>query len=161
MWVWIKFWYANGMFVIIGNNGITVTSPDGSTWEVRTSTVSSSLYSIVYGNGMFVIVGSNGIILTSPNGYTWTQQTINNITGNFYKIIYAKKFVIVGNDGIFISDGFTWLQTSTINALTKIIYGNNLFVAAGVKQSLPVLMVFFGQSDHQSSTIAGMTLLWK
>jgi hypothetical protein len=85
---------------------------------------------------MFVSVGSGGTIITSPNGMEWIKQTINNITGIFQRVIYAKTFIIVGEDGIFVGSGSYWTKRSTVKNLTRIIYGNNFFVAVWDKTIL-------------------------
>jgi photosystem II stability/assembly factor-like uncharacterized protein len=100
------------MFVIVGNSGRIITSPNGSTWTEQNSTVGGSdLSSIVYRNELFVSVGGSGTIITSPDGTTWTKRTSSAI-GTFFKIIHAKEmFVAVGNDGIYTSPNCTgWLQ---------------------------------------------------
>jgi photosystem II stability/assembly factor-like uncharacterized protein len=122
------------MFVIIGDNGIIVSSADGTTWQAQTSNTSEHLSSIVYGNGLFVCVGYSGTTITSSNGTTWTKQA-SNTSDNLYSIIYGNGlFVVVGNGGIFSSySGSTWTHRSSElkEAAIKITYENNLFVAVG------------------------------
>jgi hypothetical protein len=68
----------------------------------------------------------------------WTNQTFNS-TYTYIKIIYANgMFVTINNnEKIFISqDGFTLELRKSVeapNTLSKIVYGNNLFVAVGAK----------------------------
>jgi hypothetical protein len=120
------------MFVIVGNSGRIVTSANSTTWGEQNSTVGGNdLSSIVYENELFVSVGSNGTIITCSNGSTWAKQTTNT-TSDFYRIVYRKGiFVVLENDGIYSSyNGWNWTLRSSELA-TKIIHGNNSFVAVG------------------------------
>jgi hypothetical protein len=56
----------------------------------------------------------------------------------------------VGEDGIFVGSGSYWTQISTVKNLTRIIYGNNLYVAMGNTTILTSTDRIFGQSDHQA-----------
>ena len=62
----------NGLFVTVGNNGIILTSSDGTAWDNRISGTTYNLVGITYVNSTFVTVGDNGTILVSSNGTTWT-----------------------------------------------------------------------------------------
>ena len=64
---------SNGLFVTVGDNGIILTSSDGTTWDNRISGTTNNLYGVTYGNSTFVTVGDNGTILTSPK----LKQTIS------------------------------------------------------------------------------------
>lgn len=57
--------YGNSLFVAVGNNGMILTSPDGTTWTIKNSGTTYLLSSVTYGNGQFVAVGDSGVILTS------------------------------------------------------------------------------------------------
>jgi hypothetical protein len=59
--------YGNGLFVVVGDDGAILTSPDGLNWTVQTSGTGIDLYGVAYGNGTFVAVGDDGAILTSPS----------------------------------------------------------------------------------------------
>jgi hypothetical protein len=72
--------YGNNTFVVVGENGIILTSSDGMSWTVRNSGANAPLYSVTYGNGLFVAVGWPGLILTSPDGVNWTVRTPLNRT---------------------------------------------------------------------------------
>ncbi len=66
--------WSGGQFVVVGNNGVVLTSPDGINWTQKSSGNSSALYSVVWSGTQYVIVGENGTILTSPDGQTWTPR---------------------------------------------------------------------------------------
>ena len=71
----VTFTVGNGLFVVVGEDGIIFTSSDGNSWTERTSGTSEDLYEVTYGNGLFVVVGENGTIITSPDEYFWTERT--------------------------------------------------------------------------------------
>ena len=50
----------NGLFVTVGNNGIILTSSDGTAWDNRISGTTYNLVGITYVNSTFVTVGDNG-----------------------------------------------------------------------------------------------------
>jgi hypothetical protein len=63
--------YGNGLFVAVGADSrssasVILTSPDGVSWNQRTSGTDNNLHGVAYGNGLFVAVGDGGTILTSP-----------------------------------------------------------------------------------------------
>lgn len=58
--------YGAGTYVVVGQHGTILTSPNGVRWTVRTSRTSNFLSSVTYGNNTFVAVGEYGAILTSP-----------------------------------------------------------------------------------------------
>jgi hypothetical protein len=62
-------------FVVVGDYGTVVTSPDGDNWTEQTSPVTAHLKAIVYDGSTFVAIGNGGAIITSPDGTSWTQQT--------------------------------------------------------------------------------------
>ncbi|MBI5057082.1 MAG: hypothetical protein HZB61_10760, partial [Nitrospirae bacterium] len=127
--------YSGSVFVVVGNTGTILTSPDGTIWTQRTSGTTSPLNDITYGGNIFVAVGTNGTILTSPDGTTWTQRTsgtANFITGVTYG---GNIFVAVGTNGTVLTspDGTTWTQrtSGTVNYLGGVTYGNGIFVVVG------------------------------
>jgi len=73
--------YGNSTFVIVGNSGTILTSPDGTSWDNRTSGTTVTLSEVTYGNNIFVPVGSSGTILTSPDGTTWTSRSSGTYLG--------------------------------------------------------------------------------
>jgi len=137
-----------GLFVVVGDNGTILTSPDGTTWTQRTSPPGPfgarvHLYDVTYGNGLFVTVGGdNGTILTSPDGTTWAKRN-SGTSNDLYGVTYGNGlFVTVGEYGTFLTspDGTTWTKSPSDASATaagppglapRIYYGNGLFVAVG------------------------------
>ena len=120
--------YGNGEFVVGGNYGIVLASPDGKAWTEINLTNNQSLASMVYSDsfsggqpGMFMAVGDLSAFLTSPDGTTWTidSTTIQYLTS----VAYGKgRFIAVNNTNSFsISiDGKTW--TKIYLAFNQLIY---------------------------------------
>lgn len=111
------------------------TSPDGTTWTVRTLPSAQNWSELAYGNGLFVICGINAsnIFATSPDGITWTQRTLPVTPPGASYIKYGGGiFVIVCNGSIAFSspDGITWTQRSITSAgWSGVGYGNGMFIA--------------------------------
>jgi hypothetical protein len=131
--------YGNGTFVAVGDSGAIFTSPDGATWDRRSSGTSNYLSGVTYGYG-FVAVGGGGTSLSSPDGITWTTRT-SGTTKNLLGVTYDNGiFVAVGDDGTILTstDGATWsTRTSgTTKKLYEVTYGNGTFVAVGDKGTI-------------------------
>src|SRR5882724_5655427 len=54
--------YGQGLFLLVGDAGALVTSPDAVTWANQEPGTNRSLFAAASGNGSFVVVGTNGII---------------------------------------------------------------------------------------------------
>ena len=49
---------SSGLFIAVGQEGVILTSPDGTTWTSSTSGSSENLWNSYYGNSTFVTVGN-------------------------------------------------------------------------------------------------------
>ena len=116
-----------------------MTSPNGITWTLRTSTANYNWNSIAYGNGLWVAVSASGSgdrVMTSPDGITWTLRT-SAADNNWNSVAYGNGLWVAvadtgsGNRVMTSSDGITWtLRTSAANnAWISVAYGNGLWVA--------------------------------
>jgi len=67
-----------GMLLVCGDNGIILTSNNGSSWTKQNSGTSENLKDIGYqkNSDRFICIGDRGGILTSPDGINWTPQHI-------------------------------------------------------------------------------------
>ncbi|MDD4767953.1 MAG: Ig-like domain-containing protein, partial [Desulfotomaculaceae bacterium] len=71
-------WNAS-QFVVVGDSGIVLTSPNGNTWTPQDSTVTYQCLQDVTWNGeQFIAVGTFGVILTSIDGCAWNQQKVGS-----------------------------------------------------------------------------------
>ncbi len=139
---WQSVTYGNGLFVAVAFSGTgnrVMTSPDGSTWTIRTSAADNQWISVTYGNGLFVAVaqtGSGNRVMTSPNGINWTIRT-SAANNQWRSVTYGNGlFVAVANFGtgnrvMTSPNGINW--TSRLSAADSgwqsVTYGNGLFVA--------------------------------
>ncbi|MBN8531465.1 MAG: prepilin-type N-terminal cleavage/methylation domain-containing protein [Alphaproteobacteria bacterium] len=110
---------SGSLWVAVGQSGRIATSPDGSSWTMRTHGLGAglSVFGVAHNGvagagGMWVIGGQNGKIASSPDGITWTTRTSPNFgTDTILSAAYGNgKFMIGGvNSKINIStDGITW-----------------------------------------------------
>ena len=136
--------YGNGLWVMTAGSGKMATSPDGTTWTIRTSSFgSSAVRSVAYGNGIWVAVGDNQKIATATDPTSlWTQRT------NPFSNPDQLNAVSYGN-GVWVSAGShstqnfatatdptgTWtLNSSTTfggNPIRAVVYGGGIWVACG------------------------------
>jgi hypothetical protein len=117
-----------------------MTSPDGITWTIRTSSVDRQWQAVTYGNGTFVAVADSGTgnrVMTSPDGVTWTSRVSagdhdwNSVTYGNGTFVAVSQTAGVGNQVMTSPDGITWtIQTSAADLFWQsVTYGNGLFVA--------------------------------
>jgi hypothetical protein len=152
--------FGNGTFVAVGKGysledgaeiGAVLTSPDGTTWTVRTPPVGSesTLWTTVaYGGGVFVAIGLDysdwatvRFMRSADNGVTWTMGvlTASGAAGQSRSLTYGNgKFVFVyGNDVWTLPDGeTTWAQgtllpTDPNNVFWSVTHDGTKFVASG------------------------------
>ncbi len=55
--------YGKITYVSVGQPGVILSSPNGTTWTTRISPTSEELRGVAFGNDAFVAVGTNGVIL--------------------------------------------------------------------------------------------------
>jgi photosystem II stability/assembly factor-like uncharacterized protein len=144
-------------YVVVGNFGTLLTSPDAVTWTANTSVAAAqssvNFKSVTYcgvtpPSGVsagttiypYVAVGSGGTILTSlDNGTTWVSQVLSNGGATFTGVTCGHQFVAVDDTGkIFTSfDGQSWsgpVQTASgpLNAITHGTYDYTAVGASGL-----------------------------
>lgn len=135
--------YGNGTFVVVGDNGVILTSSDGANWTPVTSGTTAFLTAVTYGNGRFVAVGNSGSILISSNGTSWSMET-SGTTSPLNGITYGNGlFVAVGIGGSILTspDGLLWASRQPGNphgGFIGVAYGNGNFVALGYHSNLNV-----------------------
>jgi hypothetical protein len=138
--------FANSQWMIVGGSGKVATSPDGNTWTLQSTPVSSTLRSVVYGNGRYVAIGPSNTAIWSTNGTTWNSATIG-VAQTFTGITFVNgNFVAVGANGAIASstNGATWnvnTSNATLNLNNVIANGNtgtSTVVVGGVSPT-PIL----------------------
>jgi hypothetical protein len=78
--------YANGMFVIVGDDGTIITSPDGINWSEVVSNTTKTLTAVTYSDNYWIIVGSDATILRSNDAVIWQNVSLIKTEENFYQI---------------------------------------------------------------------------
>lgn len=134
---------AASRFIVVGNNGVTLTTTDGISWQIPSTSVTSRLNSVAVSADTAVVVGSNGTILTSPaTAIAWTVRT-SGTANEINSVTYgqtdtgANLFVAVGTLGLILTspDGIAWTPANpgslTNTNLLNVHYGNGQFVASG------------------------------
>jgi hypothetical protein len=150
-------------FVVVGENSLILTSPDGSAWTRRPCGVDSDLQSVACHGNVLVAVGANGIIVcnqapASNSAATalptdWTNPPVAAATAvatdhwsalnpksaqSFNRVIWeGTQFVAVGSSGISTSpDGINWTdQHVTSPPLFDAAANDTLCVAVGDKST--------------------------
>ena len=82
--------YGNGIFVAVGAGGTIYTSPDATTWTLRTSGIANTLNGVTYANGYFIVSGvelfpppySTNLFLRSTDGITWSLAATGPTRGS-------------------------------------------------------------------------------
>lgn len=147
--------WSNNRFVIVGETGVVLTSPNGAAWASQTipTTTQPELNGIAASPSRFVAVGTQyvaatgdtiALILTSADGMTW-EKVPQTLSAALYKVTWTgDKFVAVGSligapnaaAAVLLSpDGLTWTLYSAANTnlsvLYDIVWSGSQFVAVG------------------------------
>jgi hypothetical protein len=136
-----------GTFVVVGNNGRILTSPDGFNWTFWPSGTDATLNTVAYGNGTFVAAGSPGNILRSRDAFIWYAAP-NPVSTRIDKLVYAGgRFVgLAGAEGfISSSDAMTWNvhPTPVGSALRDLTFCEHAVTAIG-QNGVVATTAFFG-----------------
>jgi hypothetical protein len=108
------------------------STTNGFDWTSNCLT-SPPLHGIEWGNGQFFAVGDSGAIFTSADAVNWSDCSVST-SSNFYCAAYGKGLYVAAGTAVATSDnGTSWLlqPTNPPLRLTRIVYGNGTFVAAG------------------------------
>ena len=109
--------FGNNTFVILGESGEILISPDGESWRTVNAPTSANFTGIAWGGDKFVAVSDAGTIFTSTDGVRWTlrnsgtDKTLDSVAfGNGI-------FVTVGGDMdnsviLTSNDGVTWIPNA-------------------------------------------------
>jgi hypothetical protein len=123
--------HAANRFVAVGDQGVILSSPDGTNWTTQSSATRNTLNEITYGHGLFVAVGENGTIITSADAESWETRSSGTSAG-FTAIAFGNdRFVAIAGDGTIhtSTDGFVWLQAPfQASGMRGIAFGNGLFL---------------------------------
>ena len=128
------------LFLVTGDNGTVLISPDGTNWTSRPAPTSALLSSVAASPNKIVATGDNGTIITSPNGTNWVLQ--NSRTTNWlYRVRYlAGQFIAVGQNGTILtsSDGTNWNSqaSGTAKWLNDVTWIDGTFFVVGTQGTI-------------------------
>ena len=124
-------------FIIVGEDGLVMASPDGATWNQSTIPEAPDLQTLVFWNNLFVAGGTNGSLFTSEDGIAWTDrslgitETVTDIAWNRFMFIA----VTTGSNIFKSSDGLSWspgLFGSPVYDFNTVIWHGNRFLINGM-----------------------------
>ncbi len=126
----------NNMLIVVGNQGVFISTDEGTQWQAANSGLSHLDTKCVYIKGQDVFIGTGiGVFKSSDLCNSWTLASTGIPDSQIYGFMELDtSFFAVGNMGIFRSEdnGDTWTNSSegisnpNIQAITKI--GNTLYV---------------------------------
>jgi hypothetical protein len=144
-WLHRVIW-TGSQFVIVGDGGTILTSPDGSTWIARDSHTTSSLMGVASSGSKLVAVGNPATVVASSDGVTWVASVLP-VTGSTTLTGIARsgaEFVAVGHDtnadpmggtaavALRSVDGSNWTSASLgPYTLYTVVWTGSQFLAAG------------------------------
>ena len=106
--------YANNVVVIVGDSGTIITSLNGTSYQVRTSNVTSGLLSVAFHNNVWLAVGvqtASQSARSTDNGATWTAVTVAGGSTNAARVFTGNNLFVLCATG-----GFGGVFTSTTGA---------------------------------------------
>lgn len=97
-------------FILTGDNGAVLTSPDGTNWTSRSTPIRAFLSGVATFPGGAVAVGARGTIVTSSDGVAWSSRA-SGTTNWIYRVRYVGgRLIAVGQNGTILTspDGVSW-----------------------------------------------------
>jgi hypothetical protein len=142
--------WAQNKFVAVGDNGVIVTSPNGSNWMVRNTQTSKRLNGIAYGNNRFVATTWDNSVLTSADGENWDISLLkSNVVlegvgfgnGNFFAVGYNYTSGAYAAQAFQSANGVDWALVPSLS------YASNDFVRAIYAQGRWLVMESRGRPN--------------
>ncbi len=135
------FHYANNQYILTGDDGLLLTSPDAATWTRRTTNTTRDLRRAEYANNTWVVIGNQeypATVLTSiDNGITWINRTTSVTYDNLQSIATdgANHLITVGTNGTILrtTNGSSWngVTSGVTTELTRAVFGAGKYVVTG------------------------------
>jgi hypothetical protein len=63
-----------GKWVVVGDSGIILSSPDGTSWAKGSIGSANKLRQVAYLGGLWILVGDSCTVYTSPDAQSWTRR---------------------------------------------------------------------------------------
>jgi hypothetical protein len=124
-------------FILTGDNGTVLTSPDGTNWTSRPTSTRAFLSGVTAFPGGAVAVGARGTILTSSDGLAWSPRT-SGTTNWIYRARYlGGRLIAVGQNGTILTsaDGAAWTPraSGTTRWLNDITFVDDTYFVVGTQ----------------------------
>lgn len=162
----VKFYglATNGTTIVtVGEAGNIWTSGNaGTSWIQRTNPLGTPVMNgVCYANGMFMAVGANGGIITSVDGSSWAIVGAGTFTTESLQCVaYGSGVWVVAGTAAALawsSDGVSFTKiTSVVASGSSIIYGNGVFLLAGLGRQTGVSATGKAGSWTAGSSPAGV-----
>jgi hypothetical protein len=123
--------YGEGIYVVVGYDGIILTSMNGFDWSEAASGVSFDFTDVTYGEGKFVAVADGMAAVADAQLMDWS---IHEVGGNISNVIYGNGYFIAGKgDETYRShDGVAWLMVDDrYNSRGFIFDGEYIYATLG------------------------------
>lgn len=149
--------YNNKTYVLVGDNGLIMTSENLDNWTIRNSGTNNKLVGISFGKGLFVVTGANGTILISSDGINWEKQNSN--TSSY---LIRSRY----DNGLYVAVGYNGTVLTSINAIDwveendpfhrTIIYGlafnnNRYVISAGKYTATGTIPIAYADTTREIS----------
>ena len=125
--------HAGDQFIAVGNNGVLLTSTNGSNWTQRVFATDNNFRALAYGKGRYVAGGNDGVVAFSDDGLHWNLR--DTLGGrDMQGVVYAQgRFTAAAGNDIFVSqNGEIWgRQAGGAADLLNIVYLGDRYIAVG------------------------------
>lgn len=124
-------------FVVVGDNGLVVTSNDGLNWKTFKGATINSAKSITWTGSKLVVVGdgsySGFYTSISSDGVNWTDYEVEGFSNDLRSVTWAgSRLYAAGDAGLVTSvDGINWtpVQTKVDGSFSSITWNGNKLIA--------------------------------
>lgn len=136
-------WNGTDTLVAVGNSGVIINSPNGTTdgWSFSSvnpvASTSVTVAGVTWDGAQFLAVGGGGSVLSSADGDTWVNQN-SQVNIDLEDVTWTgNQFVAVGGNATILTspDGSTWTQQVIPPVVTGSLRGisasSSLIVAVG------------------------------
>ncbi|GAB3508573.1 hypothetical protein GCM10027442_15000 [Emticicia fontis] len=93
--------YGNGIFVLVGDDGLILSSTDGLDWTQRTSGVTANFNKLIFVESKFYAVGASRTLVSSSDGINWSQVSFNvgSASDDLGSITFGNSLFVIGTRG--------------------------------------------------------------
>jgi len=129
--------FFKNLYVVSGNNGCVLTSPDGTNWAVHATPTTKLLSGLAASPDVLVASGDDGALLISSDATNW--MALDSNTANWlYRVRYLNGgFIAVGQNGTVLTspDGSNWIAAATDSSVWfyDVTWLGNVYFAVGAQ----------------------------